>query len=179
VEFALCRLPGVISTQTGYAGGTTKSPTYESVCSTETGHAEVVRVIFDPFCLKPKILVDCFLALHDPTKVRAMGNHAEGTGQYRSCIFVTTPEIEITAREALSDCQRQLDKELSTQVGRMDANVDNWFWKAEERHHRHDEKGGDNPTLSTLTTTEWLDLYGKRKEAIWGSAQTVSALTSL
>jgi peptide-methionine (S)-S-oxide reductase len=70
------------------------------VCDRETQHAEVVRVTFDPSILIPRMLVECFLALHDPTKVRAMGKHTRGTGQYRSCIFVTDYEMERIARQS-------------------------------------------------------------------------------
>jgi peptide methionine sulfoxide reductase MsrA len=90
------RLPRVITTETGYAGGITTSPTYGDVCEIETQDAEVIKEKFDPVVLKPRILVDCFLALNDRTKVRAMGKHAAGTGQYRSCIFVVNNEMEIS-----------------------------------------------------------------------------------
>ena len=79
IEATFRRLPGVVSTETGYAGGTITSHTYEDVCEKETRHAEVVKVTFDPIVLSPRVLVDCFLALHDPTKVRALGKHARGT----------------------------------------------------------------------------------------------------
>lgn len=179
VEFSLSCLPGVILTETGYAGGTTMSPTYESVCCTDTGRAEVVRVTFDPHILSPKILMDCFLAFHDSTMVHAVGKHLQGTGQYRSCIFVTSHEMEGIARDALNDCRRQLNKDLSTHVCRMDMDVDSWFWKAEEQHQRYDEKRGDKNNLSTLSTTEWLGIYGQRKETIWGSSHTSSTLSHL
>jgi len=180
VEFAFRRLPGVVSTEAGYAGGTTTSPTYEDVCEMETEHAEVVRVTFDPSVLNPRMLVDCFLALHDPTKVRAMGKHARGTGQYRSCIFVTNAELEHVAREALDECQRQLDKDLSTEIRTMSDDLYSWFWAAEGRHQRHDEKrlGKDTGDLGTLAMNDWLRLYGKRKPSVWGSSETISTLTS-
>jgi methionine-S-sulfoxide reductase len=114
---ALRRLPGVIETWAGYAGGHAAAPTYQQVCTGETEHAEVVKVGFDPVVLNPRILLDCFLSLHDPTKVRAQGKHAV-TGQYRSCIFVD-PSFESVVQLALHDCQAQLDKELSTQVKAM------------------------------------------------------------
>ena len=65
VEFALRRLPGVLATETAYAGGNTQSPTYRDVCNGDTGHAEVVKVIFDPGVLPYDILFDCFLSMHD------------------------------------------------------------------------------------------------------------------
>lgn len=176
VEAAFRRLPGVVSTETGYAGGITASPTYKDVCERETQHAEVVKVTFDPNVLDPRMLVDCFLALHDPTKVRAMGKHARGTGQYRSCIFINDDETERIARGALHDCQRQLDKELSTEIRRMTDDLDAWFWRAEERHQRHNEKrqSGNALDLGILAMSEWLGLYGKRKASVWGSSETMT-----
>mmetsp|Transcript_17284 Transcript_17284/g.31312 ORF Transcript_17284/g.31312 Transcript_17284/m.31312 type:complete len:99 (-) Transcript_17284:565-861(-) len=69
-----------------------------------------------------------------------MDKHAAGTGQYRICIFVVNNEMEITAREALGDCQQHLQKDLSTAIRKMDTDLDSWFWRAEERHQRHYEK---------------------------------------
>ena len=116
VEFALCCLPGVLATETAYAGGSTQSPTYRDVCNGNTGHAEVVKVIFDPDVLPYDVLFDCFLSMHDPTKVRSHGKHAEGIGQYRSCILCENPEIYQAALSALERCRQQLGKELSTDL---------------------------------------------------------------
>lgn len=179
VEFALRRLVGVVDTVVGYAGGTTQHPTYESVCKGQTGHAEVVRVEFDPAVLDLRILVDCYLAMHDPTKVRAHGKHASGIGQYRSSIFLPSGDTrtEETVRLALRDCQTQLGKELSTQVCVMTSDVsDGWFWSAEERHQRHNERRNECSVqeLSTLSASDWLALYGRRAASIIGSSQTIN-----
>jgi methionine-S-sulfoxide reductase len=183
VEFALRRLPGVILTHVGYAGGTTDAPTYAQVCDTDTGHAEVVQVTFDPHILTPRVLMDCFLTLHDPTKVRAHGKHAAGTGQYRSCVFVITAELEQIAQEAIHDCKVQLGKDLSTEVRRMEVDLSRWFWRAEEYHQRHDERREDRSDVtdvSTLSPEKWLSQYGKRSPSVLGSSETmVTSSTSL
>jgi peptide-methionine (S)-S-oxide reductase len=180
VEYALRRLVGVVQTVVGYAGGTTPHPTYESVCNGQTGHGEVVQVEFDHTVLEPRILVDCFLAMHDPTKVRAHGKHAGGTGQYRSCIFLQTETIrdtEAIVLQALKDCQSQLEKELSTDVRVMRSDMSDWFWPAEERHQRHDERRSQCTAddLSTLSASEWLETYGRRSASIVGSSQTINS----
>jgi peptide-methionine (S)-S-oxide reductase len=175
VEFALRRLPGVVSTRVGFAGGHNNNPvttSYEQVCQGQTGHAEVVRVEILPHVLNPRILLDCFLALHDPTKTTAHGKHALGTGQYRSCILVQDQELWSVAQQALDDCAAQLGRELSTEL-RLVNPIDRHFGEAEERHQRHDEKrllcedSASSPChhgrLSTLDTSEWLSEYGKRK----------------
>jgi methionine-S-sulfoxide reductase len=170
-EAALRRLPGVVDTTVGYAGGTAPNPTYEHVCSRERsdGYAEVVQVIFDPTILPLSTLLDCFLAMHDPTKVRAHGKHAPRTGQYRSCIFCPEQEQVIVAQEAIQECQASLKKAVCTQVASSVT-----FWKAEDRHQRYEENRKDRIIeTETLSTTAWLDQYGRRKPSIVGSAQTL------
>lgn len=172
VESALRRLPGVVETTVGYAGGQTMHPTYEQVSSRETttGHAEVVQVVFDRNILSIRQLVDCFLALHDPTKVRAHGKHAPLTGQNRSCVFVTDAKRMMPVVEAaIADCQKSLGKEVCTQI---ETGVR--FWPAEERHQRYEERREDSITEThTLSTADWLDRYGRRAKSVMGTAHTL------
>ncbi|AVT31417.1 peptide-methionine (S)-S-oxide reductase [Plantactinospora sp. BC1] len=89
-------LPGVISTSAGYAGGYTKNPTYEEVCSGRTAHAEVVQVVYDPSKIGYEDLLKVFWENHDPTQGMRQGNDV-GT-QYRSAIYTTTEEQAAVAR---------------------------------------------------------------------------------
>ena len=181
VEFALRRLPGVLATETAYAGGSTLSPSYRDVCEGRTGHAEVVKIAFDADILHYDVLFDCFLSMHDPTKVRSHGKHAEGTGQYRSSIFCENPEIYQAALSSLGRCRDQLGKDLSTDLRLIQKPTpgspfgEGWCWKAEERHQRHDEKlkKTDGEELTTLSAREWLKQYGRRRPTVVGSAETV------
>jgi peptide-methionine (S)-S-oxide reductase len=85
-EKAFWQLPGIFSTQVGYSGGFTPNPTYEEVCSGQTGHAEVVRIIFDPAKASFEDLLRTFWEGHDPTQGMRQGNDV-GT-QYRSAVYV-------------------------------------------------------------------------------------------
>jgi peptide-methionine (S)-S-oxide reductase len=90
VEKTFWKVPGVVSTSVGYAGGFTPNPTYEEVCSGQTGHAEVVRVVFDPQRVSYNELLKHFWEEHDPTQGMRQGNDV-GT-QYRSGIYAFTPQ---------------------------------------------------------------------------------------
>jgi len=99
VEEYFSRVKGVIKSESGYTGGTIKNPTYEDVCSGRTGHAEAVRINYDPKVVSYERLLQHFWNLHDPTSLNKQGNDV-GT-QYRSAIFYTNPQQEKTAKASL------------------------------------------------------------------------------
>ena len=110
--------PGVVSTAAGYEGGFTPNPTYEEVCSGRTGHAETVRVVFDPAQVSYEQLLKVFWESHDPTQGMRQGNDV-GT-QYRSAIFYHGPEQQAQAEESAAAYQKRLSEagygEISTQI---------------------------------------------------------------
>jgi len=91
---------GVESVESGYMGGRTPNPTYEQVCGGDTGHAEIVRITFDPAAVSFKELLEVFFVIHDPTTLNRQGNDA-GT-QYRSAIFYHTPAQKADAEEVIA-----------------------------------------------------------------------------
>lgn len=93
-------MKGVDSVESGYMGGRALNPTYEQVCGGNTGHAEVVRVTFDPAVVPLKDLLEVFFVIHDPTTLNRQGNDA-GT-QYRSAIFYHTPQQKAVAEEVIA-----------------------------------------------------------------------------
>lgn len=92
-------LQGVVSVESGYSGGHVQDPTYEDICGGDTGHAEVVRVTFDPAVIGYTDILDVFFGIHDPTTLNAQGNDV-GT-QYRSVIFFHTPEQKVAAESVI------------------------------------------------------------------------------
>lgn len=98
-------VPGVISVECGYAGGTHPNPTYEQVCSGTSGHAEVVRLLFDTGTVSFQRLLQIFFSLHDPTTLNRQG-HDIGT-QYRSVIFCQSAAQEKFVQEMINDLAQQ------------------------------------------------------------------------
>ena len=137
VEARLAQAPGVTSTEVGYTDGTTPHPSYEQVCSHATGHAEAVRLEYDPGVVTYEQLLDEFFDLHDPTQLNRQG--PDVGDQYRSAIFFHTPEQEAAARAAVERlaAKGRFKRPIVTQV----APAPEW-WRAEDYHQRYFEMRG-------------------------------------
>jgi len=134
------QLPGVYSTAAGYAGGFTPNPTYQEVCSGETGHAEVVRVIYDPEKIDYEDLLKVFWESHDPTQGMRQGNDV-GT-QYRSAIYVLDEEQRKAADESRAAYQARLSAagrgQITTEITAAPP-----FYYAEDYHQQYLAKNPD------------------------------------
>ncbi|MFL6569043.1 MAG: peptide-methionine (S)-S-oxide reductase MsrA [Chthoniobacterales bacterium] len=137
VEATFRNVQGVKDVAVGYAGGTKDNPSYEDVCSEETGHAEVVQVEYDPTQVGYEQLLHTFFANHDPTTMNRQGPDV-GT-QYRSVIFYYTPEQKAAAEKAKAelDGSGRLRRPVVTQIEPAPA-----FYRGEEYHQRYLEKRG-------------------------------------
>jgi peptide-methionine (S)-S-oxide reductase len=137
VEARFREIPGVLDAAVGYMGGTTSNPTYEHVCSGQTGHAETVQLTFDDAQVSYAELLDRFFALHNPTTLNRQGPD-RGT-QYRSVIFWHEPEQQQAAQEKIRqvDASGKWNSPVVTQVQPAGE-----FWRAEEYHQRYLEKNG-------------------------------------
>jgi peptide-methionine (S)-S-oxide reductase len=133
-------LAGVTAVESGYAGGQPPNPTYEQVCSGRTGHAEVVKVTFDPSVLSFRDLLTVFFTIHDPTTRNRQGNDV-GT-QYRSVIFCETPEQRADAEAVIGDLTaRRLWKDsIVTELAGPAT-----FYPAEGYHQDYYERNGAQP----------------------------------
>src|SRR5439155_6168015 len=137
VEETFRKLPGVTATAVGYMGGKLANPTYEDVCTDQTGHAEVVEVEFDPAKITYEQLLDVFWKSHDPTQLNRQGPDV-GT-QYRSAVFYHTPEQQAAAEAAKSGLQAsgRFRRPVVTEVTAAGP-----FWRAEEYHQKYLQKRG-------------------------------------
>jgi peptide-methionine (S)-S-oxide reductase len=130
---------GVESVESGYTGGAVPNPTYEQVCGGATGHAEAIRITFDPDAISYGELLDIFFAVHDPTQLNRQGNDV-GT-QYRSAIFPQNDEQAEEARHAKERAQGHWDGNVVTTI---EAKSD--WWPAEGYHQSYWEgEGQRNP----------------------------------
>ncbi len=132
IEAVLERLEGVEKVVSGYSGGHVENPSYEMVCSGQTGHAEVVQVTFDPSVLSYRDLLVVFFAMHDPTTLNRQG--ADVGTQYRSVIYYHSPEQKATAEELIAE----LDGERIW-VGKIVTKLEPYpgFFPAEEYHQQY------------------------------------------
>jgi peptide-methionine (S)-S-oxide reductase len=132
IEAVYNQLQGVESAISGYAGGRTKDPSYEAVCSGTTGHAEVVQVTFDPDILTFRDVLEVFFSVHDPTTLNAQG--ADVGTQYRSIILTHSKEQDKQARAMIAEMAREqlFDGPIVTQVEPLTQ-----FFAAEDYHQEY------------------------------------------
>jgi len=137
VEATFRNVKGVVDARVGYAGGTTKNPTYEQICYENTGHAEVIEIDFDPTVVTYEQLLTVFWDNHDPTTMNRQG--PDVGSQYRSVIFAHTPEQRAAAlaSKAAEDASKRFKRPIVTEIS--DAPV---FYAAEDYHQRYAEKNG-------------------------------------
>ena len=114
VEATFRKVPGVVSAAVGYAGGDVEDPSYQMVCSGNTGHAEVVQLSYDPALVSFEALLDVFWSCHDPTTLNRQGPDI-GT-QYRSVVFYQTPEQEETARASRDEVSKRYADPIVTEI---------------------------------------------------------------
>jgi peptide-methionine (S)-S-oxide reductase len=144
-EAVFQRLDGVASVVSGYSGGQVDNPTYEQVCSGQTGHAEVSQITFDPAKIAYEELLDVFFSTHNPTTLNRQGND-EGT-QYRSVIFYHDGEQKSKAEAAKKkfDDLKLWDDPIVTEIASFTK-----FYKAEDYHQNYFNQNGNQPYCSFI-----------------------------
>ena len=167
-EKGFWRLPGIISTAVGYAGGEKEDPSYREVCSGLTGHTEVVRVVWNKNEIDQSDLLKLFWECHDPTQGNRQGN--DSGSQYRSAIYTTTKDQLIKAIDSKNSYQKNLQK---NGFGQITTEIKNniKFYFAEDYHQQYLAKPGSRPYCSAMPTkVEFKDFNGsnfKLNEKIW------------
>ena len=154
IELAYQRVPGVVRTSVGYAGGHVPNPTYHTVLTGTTGHAEAVEVVYDPAIVGARRLLDLFWQLHDPTSLNRQGGDVGS--QYRSALFYYTD----TQRKAIDASRGALAEagRVVTQVA--SAAAPGFVWApAEEYHQQYLQKDGQESAKLSLAP---IQCYGRR-----------------
>jgi len=154
------KMAGVLDTSVGYMGGSATNPSYEEVCTGRTGHAEMVKVDFDPNLVSYQRLLEEFWTMHDPTSLNAQGGDI-GT-QYRSSIYVTSAEQMQTALASRDTYQSALDAAGLDQIVTEILPVENSkFYLAEEYHQRYLEKNPNGYDCHSSTGIAFPKLAAK------------------
>lgn len=130
LEAVYQELNGVLQVESGYAGGHVENPGYEEVCEGRTGHAEVVRIGFDPALVSYREILEIFFTIHDPTTLNRQGNDV-GT-QYRSVIYFHSPQQHDTARQVIAEMANVWDAPIVTELAPAGP-----FFKAETYHQNY------------------------------------------
>ncbi|MFZ1321291.1 MAG: peptide-methionine (S)-S-oxide reductase MsrA [Ignavibacteria bacterium] len=154
-------LKGVESVVSGYSGGEIKNPTYEEVCSGNTGHAEVVQIIFNPAIISYAQLLEIFFHIHDPTTLNRQG--ADKGTQYRSVIFYNNESQHQTANEVIKKItdEKLWDDPIVTEVTKFDE-----FYPAEEYHQDYYENNKEKSYCSIVIAPKVRKFYKEYKDLL-------------
>lgn len=136
VQYYFDQVPGVIKTEVGYIGGKKDNPSYEQVCYEKTGHAEAVKIEFDPKKVSYETLLKQFFRMHDPTQLNRQG--PDVGDQYRSAIFYDSESQKESAKETIEKLNKtEFDGKIATTLEKA-----NKFWLAEDYHQKFTERTG-------------------------------------
>jgi len=156
VEAAFRTVDGVIATAPGYAGGTTLRPSYNEVCAGHTGHAEVVRVEFDPEKVSLRELLEVFFEIHDPTSLNRQG--ADVGPQYRSIVLYEKEQQRAAVEAFIRDASSRYDRPIVTEVRELET-----FWPAEESHFDYYARHPRKPYCQVVIAPKLRKLKERRE----------------
>lgn len=161
VEAVFQNLEGVETVESGYTGGKTINPTYQEICTGNTGHAEVVRIGYNPEIIQLDEIFEVFFATHDPTTLNRQG--ADAGTQYRSAIFYYTEEQETNADDfiKLLEDEKVFSNKIVTEVSKMDV-----FYKAENYHQDYYNQNSNQPYCRMVIDPKIEKLRNKFKNKL-------------
>ncbi len=164
IEAVFDGLAGVQSVESGYIGGHVTNPNYRDVCGGRTGHAEAIRIAFDPAIVSFDEILEIFFEIHDPTQLNRQGNDV-GT-QYRSAIFPHSPEQEVVARAAIARAQNEHAEPIVTTIEPLSQ----WY-VAEDYHQEYFEReGNSNPYCQIVVAPKLAKFRKKHADRLKGIA---------
>ncbi len=167
VEAVFDDLAGIHSVESGYIGGHVVNPTYRQVCNGDTGHAEAIRLAFDPDLISYDEILDIFFEIHDPAQLNRQGNDV-GT-QYRSAIFPHSPAQEAAAKAAIARAQAEHNRPIVTTIEPLS----DWH-QAEDYHQEYfAREGAANPYCAVIVAPKLAKFRKKHADRLKG----VSAAT--
>jgi len=149
-------VPGIESVVSGYAGGTTKNPTYEEVCTGRTGHAEVVQITYDPAKISYEKIIDLFWQAHDPTTLNRQG--ADSGTQYRSIILTQNDEERAAAEKSKAAAQKDFKDPIVTEIKPLEV-----FYPA-EKYHQNFYKNNPSYPYSAAVIEPKLEKFRKAQD---------------
>ncbi len=152
-EAAFSQLKGILKVESGYSGGHVKNPTYEDVCSGETGHAEVVQISFDPKIISYKDILEIFFTVHDPTTLNRQG--ADAGTQYKSVVLFHNEEQKALAEETIRELSKAnlYSDPIVTQVVPFTE-----FYKAEDYHQEYFRRNSRAPYCQVVIAPKVMKL---------------------
>lgn len=159
LEAVFEKVVGVSDVESGYAGGAMKSPDYRSVCTGKTGHAEVVRITFDPAKVSYAQILEIFRDIHDPTTQDAQG--ADRGTQYRSVIFWADERQRAVAEAWKQEAAKHFPDPVVTQISPLASHP---FWRAEEYHQDYFRKHPDQPYCAVTIPPKLQKLFKKHAD---------------
>src|ERR1039457_582618 len=163
MEAVFERLPGVVSVNSGFAGGTTENPTYREVCGGTTGHAEVTEIAFDPAKISSAKLLEVFWQAHDPTTLNRQGAD-EGTS-YRSIILYRDEKQKLEAEKSKLAAQTNFKNPIVTEIVPLKK-----FYKAEDYHQEYYDNNSSAPYCQVVIAPKLEKL--EKKKVIQETPQT-------
>ena len=161
VESCFNMLKGVHEAVSGYSGGTVDNPTYEAVCTGETGHAEVVQITFNSRVISYKELVEIFLTTHDPTTLNRQG--ADVGTQYRSVIYFHNDSQKELAKQTIDELSKYFDKPIVTELSPLQK-----FHEAEDYHQNYYQNNETQGYCSFVITPKLAKLRQMHADKLKG-----------
>lgn len=155
VEAVYEKLPGILAAESGYAGGKTENPTYEEISTGRSGHAEVVRLTYDPARISYRAIIDLFWEAHDPTTLNRQG--ADVGTQYRSIILTANEEERAIAEASKADAQKKLKSPIVTEIVPLVR-----YYPAEKYHQDYYQRVGDQNPYNRAVITPKLEKLEKK-----------------